>query len=168
MRCSKLLSQTTQRATRLLCAVSCHSKQQCAVVTAYLVQPAPIAASRAFKAHLPHKQHQHTRSIATRAAAIAEAPPAVGQEVEFEAVIGIETHVQLLTKTKAFCNCANEYGAEPNTHICPVCMGHPVSTRLARNYGCVCRVPPSCCSSDAMLHLQCTKRRWLASYIAGD
>jgi Asp-tRNA(Asn)/Glu-tRNA(Gln) amidotransferase B subunit len=34
--------------------------------------------------------------------------------------------VQLLTRTKAFCSCANSYGDEPNTNICPVCMGHPV------------------------------------------
>ena len=45
---------------------------------------------------------------------------------EYEAVIGIECHVQLNTKTKAFCSCPNEYGAEPNTHVCPVCLGHPV------------------------------------------
>jgi len=44
----------------------------------------------------------------------------------FEAVIGIETHVQLNTRTKAFCGCANVYGSEPNAHVCPVCLGHPV------------------------------------------
>lgn len=43
----------------------------------------------------------------------------------FEAVIGIETHVQLSTTTKAFCNCPYSYGSPPNTTICPVCMGHP-------------------------------------------
>lgn len=43
----------------------------------------------------------------------------------FEAVIGIETHVQLSTTTKAFCNCPYSYGSLPNTTICPVCMGHP-------------------------------------------
>lgn len=43
----------------------------------------------------------------------------------FEAVIGIECHVQLNTTTKAFCSCKNEYGATPNTHICPICLGHP-------------------------------------------
>jgi Asp-tRNA(Asn)/Glu-tRNA(Gln) amidotransferase B subunit len=48
------------------------------------------------------------------------------KQVEFEAVIGIETHVQLLTRTKAFCSCPNQYGGEPNTHVCPVCLGHPV------------------------------------------
>jgi aspartyl-tRNA(Asn)/glutamyl-tRNA(Gln) amidotransferase subunit B len=40
-------------------------------------------------------------------------------------VIGLEVHVQLLTKTKAFCGCKNEYGGEPNTHVCPVCLGLP-------------------------------------------
>lgn len=47
-------------------------------------------------------------------------------QVEYEAVIGIETHVQLLTKTKAFCNCASAFGDEPNTNVCPICLGHPV------------------------------------------
>ncbi|KAI3435587.1 hypothetical protein D9Q98_001652 [Chlorella vulgaris] len=46
-------------------------------------------------------------------------------KVDYEAVIGIETHVQLSTKTKAFCSCASEFGAEPNSNICPVCLGHP-------------------------------------------
>ena len=46
-------------------------------------------------------------------------------ETRFEAVIGIETHVQLNSRTKAFCRCAYEYGAEPNTRVCPTCMGHP-------------------------------------------
>ena len=55
----------------------------------------------------------------------ARAASRMGQ-VEFEAVIGIETHVQLQTRTKAFCGCANPYGGEPNSHVCPVCMGHPV------------------------------------------
>jgi len=49
----------------------------------------------------------------------------VTEETRFEAVIGIETHVQLNSKTKAFCRCAYEYGVEPNTRVCPVCMGHP-------------------------------------------
>jgi len=43
----------------------------------------------------------------------------------YEAVIGIETHVQLSTLTKAFCGCAYNYGSQPNTNICPVCMGLP-------------------------------------------
>ncbi|GAB2295322.1 hypothetical protein Dimus_029494 [Dionaea muscipula] len=44
---------------------------------------------------------------------------------DFEPIIGIETHVQLSTLTKAFCSCPYNYGAQPNTTICPVCMGLP-------------------------------------------
>ncbi|KAK4356940.1 hypothetical protein RND71_022550 [Anisodus tanguticus] len=44
---------------------------------------------------------------------------------DFEAVIGIETHVQLSTLTKAFCSCPYNYGSPPNTSVCPVCMGLP-------------------------------------------
>ncbi|HEY1987272.1 MAG TPA: Asp-tRNA(Asn)/Glu-tRNA(Gln) amidotransferase subunit GatB [Terracidiphilus sp.] len=43
----------------------------------------------------------------------------------YEPVIGLELHVQLLTATKAFCGCANKFGAAPNTNICPVCLGLP-------------------------------------------
>jgi aspartyl-tRNA(Asn)/glutamyl-tRNA(Gln) amidotransferase subunit B len=45
--------------------------------------------------------------------------------MEFEAVIGLEVHAQLLTKTKIFCSCKNEFGAPPNTNVCPVCLGMP-------------------------------------------
>jgi aspartyl-tRNA(Asn)/glutamyl-tRNA(Gln) amidotransferase subunit B len=44
---------------------------------------------------------------------------------KYEPVIGLEVHVQLLTATKAFCGCANRFGSEPNTNICPVCLGLP-------------------------------------------
>ncbi len=43
----------------------------------------------------------------------------------YEAVIGLEVHVQLRTETKMFCRCPNRFGAEPNTLICPVCLGYP-------------------------------------------
>jgi aspartyl-tRNA(Asn)/glutamyl-tRNA(Gln) amidotransferase subunit B len=43
----------------------------------------------------------------------------------YEPVIGLEVHVQLLTQTKAFCGCANQYGSPPNTNVCPVCLGLP-------------------------------------------
>jgi aspartyl-tRNA(Asn)/glutamyl-tRNA(Gln) amidotransferase subunit B len=44
---------------------------------------------------------------------------------KYEPVIGLEVHVQLLTETKIFCGCANKFGSDPNTNICPVCIGLP-------------------------------------------
>jgi aspartyl-tRNA(Asn)/glutamyl-tRNA(Gln) amidotransferase subunit B len=44
---------------------------------------------------------------------------------KYQPVIGLEVHVQLLTRSKAFCGCRNEYGGEPNTHTCPTCLGLP-------------------------------------------
>jgi len=72
--------------------------------------------------------------------------------MEYEAVIGLETHVQLKTKSKMWCGCANAFGAPPNTNVCPVCLGLPgvlpvankealrltVLTGLLLN----CRIPP--------------------------
>jgi aspartyl-tRNA(Asn)/glutamyl-tRNA(Gln) amidotransferase subunit B len=46
---------------------------------------------------------------------------------EYEAVIGLECHVELSTETKMFCGCRNAFGAPPNTNVCPVCLGHPGS-----------------------------------------
>jgi len=45
--------------------------------------------------------------------------------VKYEIVIGLEVHVQLKTESKLFCGCSTEFGAEPNTHTCPVCEGLP-------------------------------------------
>jgi len=45
--------------------------------------------------------------------------------MEFESVIGLEIHVQLNTKSKIFCNCANQFGSEANSQTCPVCLGMP-------------------------------------------
>src|SRR5437868_11085180 len=58
---------------------------------------------------------------------------------EFEIVIGLEVHSQLLTKSKMFCSCSTDYAyAAPNTHVCPVCMGMPgvlpVINQAAVNY----------------------------------
>ena len=44
---------------------------------------------------------------------------------DYEVVIGLEVHAELSTKTKIFCSCPTEFGAEPNTHVCPVCMAMP-------------------------------------------
>ena len=46
---------------------------------------------------------------------------------QFEVVIGLEVHVELNTKSKMFCGCANEFGSEPNTNVCPICIGLPGS-----------------------------------------
>ncbi len=45
--------------------------------------------------------------------------------MDYEAVIGMEVHVELLTNSKVFCGCSTKFGAEPNTQCCPVCMGMP-------------------------------------------
>jgi len=50
---------------------------------------------------------------------------AVGARAKYEPVIGLEVHVQLLTKTKIFCGCSTQFGAPPNTNVCPVCLGMP-------------------------------------------
>jgi len=47
--------------------------------------------------------------------------------MKYEIVCGIETHVELATKSKIFCGCTTEFGGEPNTHCCPVCAGQPGS-----------------------------------------
>ena len=56
-----------------------------------------------------------------------------------EPVIGLEVHVQLSTKTKLFCGCEVSFGAEPNVHTCPICLGHPgvlpVTNERAVRYG---------------------------------
>src|SRR5258705_10546878 len=56
----------------------------------------------------------------------------------FEPVIGLEIHAQLLTASKIFCGCSAAFGAEPNTHVCPVCLGMPgalpVLNRAAVDY----------------------------------
>src|SRR5215469_9066867 len=44
---------------------------------------------------------------------------------KYEAVIGLEVHVQLSTRTKIFCGCPTSFGAQPNTNVCPVCLGLP-------------------------------------------
>ncbi len=45
--------------------------------------------------------------------------------MKYQTFIGLEVHIQLLTNTKIFCGCRNSFGDEPNTNVCPVCMGYP-------------------------------------------
>ena len=44
---------------------------------------------------------------------------------DFQPVMGLEVHAQLLTRTKIFCGCSTAFGGEPNSHTCPVCLGLP-------------------------------------------
>jgi len=46
-------------------------------------------------------------------------------QVDYKVIVGLEIHVQLCTRTKMFCGCAVEFGAEPNSRVCPVCLGMP-------------------------------------------
>ncbi|MFB0552842.1 MAG: Asp-tRNA(Asn)/Glu-tRNA(Gln) amidotransferase subunit GatB, partial [Phycisphaerae bacterium] len=46
-------------------------------------------------------------------------------ELQYKVIVGLEIHVQLCTKSKMFCGCAVEFGAEPNSRVCPVCLGMP-------------------------------------------
>lgn len=45
--------------------------------------------------------------------------------MKYEVVIGLEVHTELRTKTKIFCGCKTSFGADPNTNVCPVCLGLP-------------------------------------------
>lgn len=47
--------------------------------------------------------------------------------MKYEAVIGLEVHAELSTKTKIYCGCTTEFGGKPNTHVCPICLGLPGS-----------------------------------------
>jgi aspartyl-tRNA(Asn)/glutamyl-tRNA(Gln) amidotransferase subunit B len=71
---------------------------------------------------------------------------------EFEPVIGLEVHAQLVTASKVFCACPSVFGAEPNTHVCPVCLGLPgalpvlnreaVSMAILLGLATGCRIAP--------------------------
>ncbi|MED5265093.1 MAG: Asp-tRNA(Asn)/Glu-tRNA(Gln) amidotransferase subunit GatB, partial [Actinomycetota bacterium] len=50
-----------------------------------------------------------------------------GLKDDWELIVGLEVHVELGTKTKLFCGCVNQFGDEPNTNVCPVCLGLPGS-----------------------------------------
>src|SRR5690242_21047224 len=62
--------------------------------------------------------------MSTRESFAESAAPAT-PGTDYEMVVGLEVHVQLLTRTKAFCLCSPEFGAAPNSNVCPVCLGLP-------------------------------------------
>jgi len=74
--------------------------------------------------------------------------------MEFETIIGLEVHVQLLTKSKMFCRCSADYAsALPNTHVCPVCLGMPgvlpVINRQAVEYTIMTALTLNCTISES-------------------
>lgn len=83
-----------------------------------------LAHKRQLVSHANQQKRCHRHQI-TAASVTEKSTTSTDRMAAYEAVIGIECHIQLSTKTKAFCRCKNEYGAPPNTHVCPVCLGHP-------------------------------------------
>jgi len=73
---------------------------------------------------------------------------------DYESIIGLEVHAQLLTRSKIFCSCSAAYGGEPNTHTCPVCTGQPgslpvvnvkaVEFTIKMALACHCTISPFC------------------------
>jgi hypothetical protein len=55
--------------------------------------------------------------------------------MDYEAVIGLETHVQFKTQSKMWCGCANALGSPPSTNVCPVCLGLRACGRAGRAHG---------------------------------
>ncbi len=79
----------------------------------------------------------------------------------YETVIGLEVHVELSTKSKIFCGCSTEFGAPPNTHTCPVCLGHPgvlpVLNRQAVEYAMKAAMALNC---DIATHSQFDRKNY--------
>ncbi|MFB5762954.1 Asp-tRNA(Asn)/Glu-tRNA(Gln) amidotransferase subunit GatB [Paenibacillus medicaginis] len=71
---------------------------------------------------------------------------------KYETVIGLEVHVELHTQSKIFCGCSTEFGAPPNSHTCPICLGHPgvlpVLNRQAVEYAMKAAMALNCTVGD--------------------
>ncbi len=76
--------------------------------------------------------------------------------MKYELVVGLETHVELATKTKIFCGCTTAFGGAPNTHCCPICTGQPgtlpVLNKRVVEYGIRAGLATHC-SINAVTHL---------------
>jgi aspartyl-tRNA(Asn)/glutamyl-tRNA(Gln) amidotransferase subunit B len=85
--------------------------------------------------------------------------------LDYEAVIGLEVHAQLKTVSKIFCGCSTTYGAEPNTHTCPVCLGLPgilpVLNKKAVEYALMMALAAHC-------HIACENRFARKNYFYPD
>jgi len=70
------------------------------------------------------------------------------KNLQYKVIVGLEIHVQLCTKSKMFCGCAIEFGAEPNSRVCPVCLGMPgvlpVMNKLAYEYAVLVGLALNC------------------------
>ena len=99
-----------------------------------------IAGPAFSEARHPRRRARAREVDRLRGSACRMTPPITEPEARiYEPVIGIEIHVQLRTRTKMFCGCALSFGEEPNTLMCPVCLGHPgtlpVTNAEAVHYG---------------------------------
>jgi aspartyl-tRNA(Asn)/glutamyl-tRNA(Gln) amidotransferase subunit B len=86
---------------------------------------------------------------------MATSEASVGTHCKYEPVIGLEVHVQLLTRTKIFCRCLTEFGDPPNTNVCPVCLGLPgplpVLNRRAVEFAVLAALALNCRINEASI-----------------
>ncbi|XP_023000487.1 glutamyl-tRNA(Gln) amidotransferase subunit B, chloroplastic/mitochondrial-like [Cucurbita maxima] len=103
---------------------------RCIRTQPFLLHPAALFTKRRRVLYFSVKSSQSQTATQEKQRPIAISPHFDKQIIDriskdYEAIIGIETHVQLSTLTKAFCSCPYNYGVSPNTNICPICMGLP-------------------------------------------